>query len=94
MSVAKRYFENGYSTEGLGLSKKEEANLIFSEVAYVSYLQSANLRYDPAFAATSKLYGSADIRKQAGSCIEKIAKDYTYSPKLALEEMEKSCKIG
>jgi len=94
MSIAKRYFENGYKKDGLNFTKKEEAQLVYSEVAYIAYLQSDWLRYDPAFAATSKLFGSATIRQNAGSCIEKIAKDNTYDPLKALQEMDSQCRIG
>ncbi len=84
MSIGKRYYENGKSTEGF--TDKEKANLLSSQVAYVSYLQSDWLRYDPAFPASSTLFGSAEIRTNAGLCVEKIAKDNNYDPATALRE--------
>ena len=92
MSIGKQYFENGYSTEGFTPAQK--AKLLNSQVAYVSYLQSGWLRYDPAFAATSSLFGSAYIRQQAGTCIEKVAKTPTYDAATALRELLDACTIA
>ena len=92
MSIGKRYYENGYSSEGF--TAKEKANLVSSQVAYIAYLQSGWTRFDPAFAASSTLFGSAYIREQAGLCIEKVAKTPTYDAATALRELLAACTIG
>ena len=92
MSIGKRYYEQGKSTEGF--TEKEKANLLSSQVAYISYLQSDWLRFDPAFPATSTLFGSAQIRQNAGTCLEKIAKDNHYDPATALRELLEDCTIN
>ena len=91
MGIAKRYFENGYSTEGF--TDKELGNLALSEVAYIGYLQRKYYKYDPAFAASSSLMGSAQIRIEAGNCINKIMNDDQYDAATALQEMVDACTI-
>ena len=103
MAVGEAYFKNGYTLEGVKMTNpdgterdvtpKEKANLLSSQVAYIAYLQSGWLRYDPAFAATSTLFGSADIRKHAGECIDKVAKTPTYDAATALRELLEACTI-
>ena len=88
LSIAEKYYN------GQELTAKEKEDLLFSQVAYVSLLQSDWYKYDPAFAASKTLLGSASIREAAGSVIEKIALDTKYDPETALQEMYDACKIG
>lgn len=92
VSIAKKYYEAGMSTEGF--TKKEIADLPLSEVAYIGYLQSSYYKYDPAFAATSSLLGSASIRQEAGNLIVKVALDPSYDASKAINEMYSACILG
>lgn len=94
ITLARDYYLNNYSLNGFSEDEVAKLKSGYPQVAYVGYMQTASYQYDPAFAATSKLLGSAKIREEAENCINKVAKNTSTDAATALADMLAACTLG